>query len=79
MNMDACDPPREVIVHDDAALTSVRKIHGHWSIQVAHCVSCGRIVIAPQEDTCDCGAEMHPVSKWVQLGKGYLHTEMRGG
>jgi len=43
---------------DEAAARAVRKVRGEWVIEVAHCVHCERLVIAPQSDECVCGAEM---------------------
>jgi hypothetical protein len=57
---------------------NVRLLNGKWMITVSHCVHCNRLCIAPINDMCVCGAEMHPVEKWVQLGVPTL-VDMKGG
>lgn len=53
---------------------------GTWRIDVAHCIHCGRICLAPEpeSDLCSCGAEFYPVIKMVPLGVPVFPSEMKG-
>lgn len=51
---------------------------GIWRIEAAHCLSCGRICLAPDTDICSCGSEFYPVSKMVPLGVAVFASEMKG-
>lgn len=47
------------------------------SLSAVHCVHCGRVYIVSAKngrESCDCGAELYPVSKAVTLA-----SELRGG
>lgn len=48
---------------------------GKLCIEVAFCVHCEGLTIAPQSDECACGAELYPVTKTVALGERVLPTE----
>lgn len=41
---------------------------GRLFIEVAHCVHCGSVVLAPEGDGCPCGAELYPVTRLVEVG-----------
>lgn len=41
---------------------------GYLHIEVAQCVHCEGVTLAPNEETCDCGEELHPVVKIIPLG-----------
>lgn len=49
------------------------------TIEVAHCLHCEGIMLAPQTDVCDCGAELYPVSKKVPLGVSLKFSQLKGG
>lgn len=44
---------------------------GTLAIAVARCVHCERVTLAPTSDRCGCGAELHPVVKFVRLDQPY--------
>lgn len=51
---------------------------GVWRIEVSHCIHCGRMCLAPETDTCSCGAEFYPVTKMIPLGVALFPSEMKG-
>lgn len=54
---------------------ALRVQDGKLCIQVAYCVHCEGLTIAPQSDACACGAELYPVTKTVPLGGRVLTKE----
>lgn len=44
---------------------------GTLCIAVARCVHCERVTLAPTSDQCGCGAELHPVVRFVKLDHPY--------
>lgn len=48
-------------------------------IEVAHCVHCGGITLAPKSDTCSCGAELYPVTKMVPLDEAIPVDGLKAG
>lgn len=55
------------------------KAEPEGKIEVAHCVHCKCIMLAPQTDMCDCGAELYPVTKMVPLGQSLRFDQLKGG
>ena len=48
-------------------------------IEVAHCVHCEGITLAPDTDMCSCGAELYPVTKMIPLGEAVQVDALKGG
>lgn len=65
-------------IKDDKGATLLRIKEGQYLIEIAHCVHCAGLVLAPQTDTCDCGAELYPVTKMVPLGVSLRIDQLKG-